>query len=112
MLGPEVLAQLETPCLVIEKEIVRRNLEKMQKIADHAGVALRPHCKTHKMCSYAKLQLEYGACGITCAKVSMSSATASMRVSTAASTIFLSPIPWWGSSVCAGPWRWHAGAAA
>lgn len=70
MLGPEVLAQLETPCLVIEKEIVRRNLEKMQKIADRAGVALRPHCKTHKMCSYAKLQLEYGACGITCAKVS------------------------------------------
>lgn len=64
------LQQLETPCLVIDRKKVENNLSYMQKMADNAGVALRPHIKTHKMCDYAKMQLQYGACGITCAKVS------------------------------------------
>ncbi len=34
------------------------------------AVRLRPHIKTHKMPYFARLQLEAGAAGITCAKVS------------------------------------------
>ena len=34
-----------------------------------AGVALRPHAKTHKCSAVAKLQIEAGASGICCAKL-------------------------------------------
>ena len=64
------LEQLETPCIVIERDVAEKNIRRMQDIADRAGVKLRPHIKTHKMTEYARLQLENGACGITCAKVS------------------------------------------
>ncbi|AEF85877.1 alanine racemase domain protein [Treponema primitia ZAS-2] len=63
-------AQLETPCLVINMEQVRENITAMQKIADTAGCRLRPHVKTHKMPLFARMQVEAGASGICCAKVS------------------------------------------
>lgn len=64
------LESLETPCLVIDVEQARKNIERMQKAADEVGCALRPHVKTHKMPIFAKMQVEAGAVGITCAKVS------------------------------------------
>ncbi len=66
----ELLAQLETPCLVVDMDIAKANIAAMQKAADEAGCALRPHVKTHKMGLFAQLQLQAGAKGITCAKVS------------------------------------------
>ena len=42
----------------------------MQQGVNAAGCQLRPHIKTHKMPYFARLQLEAGAAGITCAKVS------------------------------------------
>ena len=43
----------------------------MQAAADAAGcVAAVPHIKTHKMAVFARMQVEAGAQGITCAKVS------------------------------------------
>ncbi len=65
-----LIGQLETPCIVIERSKAEENIWRMQAFANQAGVDLRPHIKTHKMVEYARLQLEYGACGITCAKVS------------------------------------------
>ncbi len=65
-----ILDKLETPCIVIDLEKVKKNLKEMQAIADSYNCKLRPHIKTHKMVPFAKLQLEYGAAGITCAKVS------------------------------------------
>ncbi|MDR2151043.1 MAG: alanine racemase [Spirochaetaceae bacterium] len=62
--------QLETPCLIIDLEQSRRNINGMQKVVDQAGCTLRPHVKTHKMPFFAHLQREAGAVGITCAKVS------------------------------------------
>ena len=41
----------------------------MQQLADSAGVALRPHAKTHKSPVIARWQLDRGAVGICCAKV-------------------------------------------
>ena len=64
------LEQIETPCIVIDLEKAKNNLRKMQAFADQCKCKLRPHIKTHKMISLAKLQLEYGAAGITCAKIS------------------------------------------
>jgi D-serine deaminase-like pyridoxal phosphate-dependent protein len=69
-LSKELLASLETPCLVIDVEKARRNVAAMQKAADEAGCKLRPHIKTHKMPFFAKMQVEAGAAGISCAKIS------------------------------------------
>lgn len=62
--------QLETPCIVIDERKALKNIVSWQKFADDNGVALRPHVKTHKIPYFAKLQLAYGAQGITCCKVS------------------------------------------
>lgn len=64
------LAQLETPCIVIDVALAEQNIRQMQKIADDCGCRLRPHIKTHKMPLFAQKQVKAGACGITCAKVS------------------------------------------
>ena len=62
------VSDIDTPALLIDREIVLRNLQKMQSYADAAGVSLRPHAKTHKMPYFAKLQKSIGAAGITVAK--------------------------------------------
>jgi D-serine deaminase-like pyridoxal phosphate-dependent protein len=64
------LPPIDTPALLIDLDIVDRNLERMQEKADKFGVALRPHIKTHKIPELAQLQMRLGARGITAAKVS------------------------------------------
>ena len=64
------LPLVDTPALLIDLDIVRRNLEGMQKKADECWVSLRPHIKTHKIPELAHLQLRMGAVGVTVAKVS------------------------------------------
>ncbi|WP_427127865.1 D-TA family PLP-dependent enzyme (plasmid) [Priestia megaterium] len=61
--------ELDTPALLIDRKIMMDNLSSMQKYADKYKVNLRPHTKTHKAPSLAKLQEEIGAKGITVAKV-------------------------------------------
>src|SRR6478735_10538913 len=41
----------------------------MAAMAREAGVALRPHIKTHKTPEIARMQLDAGAIGLTCAKI-------------------------------------------
>lgn len=62
--------ELECPCIVIDYDQAVKNIHEMQKMADSCGVKLRPHIKTHKMPMFARLQIDAGAAGITCAKVS------------------------------------------
>lgn len=62
--------RVETPCLVLDMEKVHQNLQRMADICKRNHCALRPHTKTHKIPQLAKLQLEYGAAGITVAKLS------------------------------------------
>lgn len=62
--------KLETPCLVIDYDIMKHNIENMAQISKENGCALRPHTKTHKIPEIAKMQIEAGAKGITVAKVS------------------------------------------
>ncbi|MGA2973486.1 MAG: alanine racemase [Candidatus Bathyarchaeia archaeon] len=60
---------LETPALLIDREIMMQNLKRMQAMADSHGVSLRPHTKTHKCPEIAKLQLNEGASGICVQKL-------------------------------------------
>jgi len=53
---------------MIDEDIMIANLKAMQAKADHLGVVLQPHTKTHKMPYIAKLQLQFSAQGITVAK--------------------------------------------
>jgi D-serine deaminase-like pyridoxal phosphate-dependent protein len=61
--------ELETPALVVDRDIMMRNIAWMQQKADQAGVKLRPHTKTHRTPALAHLQMQAGAAGITVAKV-------------------------------------------
>lgn len=65
----EMYEQIDTPALLINKDVAIKNIEMMQKKADELGVVLRPHIKTHRMTYFAKLQMEKGAAGIACAKI-------------------------------------------
>ena len=61
---------LDTPCLVLDMDIIERNLMKMQTTINHAGKNLRPHAKTHKCSALAMKQIKNGAIGVCAAKVS------------------------------------------
>lgn len=61
--------ELDTPALLIDREIMTRNIADMQARADRCGVTLRPHTKTHKMPRVAKLQRDAGCTGIAVAKI-------------------------------------------
>src|ERR1700676_5657016 len=58
-----------TPAAVIDMDLVERNIARIQAACDAAGVANRPHIKTHKSPMLAKLQIAAGAHGITCQKL-------------------------------------------
>lgn len=60
---------LPTPSLLLDKERLTANIERMQKVCTENGVALWPHIKTHKCIEIARMQLEAGAAGVTCAKI-------------------------------------------
>jgi D-serine deaminase-like pyridoxal phosphate-dependent protein len=62
---PRLPAGLETPCLVVDLDVVERNARRLQDELDRRGVRLRPHVKTHKSLALARLQLETGAAGLT-----------------------------------------------
>jgi D-serine deaminase-like pyridoxal phosphate-dependent protein len=61
--------ELDTPTLLLDKGILMENIRKMGDFARRNNVSLRPHIKTHKSVEIAKLQFEYGAIGITTAKL-------------------------------------------
>ncbi len=63
------LEDLETPVPVIDIDIVERNLRRWQERCDAAGLANRPHIKTHKLKALALAQMELGAKGITVQKL-------------------------------------------
>lgn len=61
---------LETPALVIDRQEMEKNLQRMNGLLEGTCLKLRPHYKTHKSPVIARMQLENGACGITCSKLS------------------------------------------
>lgn len=61
--------ELDTPALIIDRDIMMKNCSEIQDYANRQNVDLRPHTKTHKMSKLALLQEEIGAKGIAVAKV-------------------------------------------
>jgi D-serine deaminase-like pyridoxal phosphate-dependent protein len=68
-LAAKIAREYGTPAAVIDIDKVERNIARIQAACDAAGVANRPHIKTHKSPMLAKLQIEAGARGITCQKL-------------------------------------------
>ena len=68
-LAVKIAREYGTPCAVIDMDKVERNIVRIQKACEAAGVANRPHIKTHKSPMIAKLQVAAGAKGITCQKL-------------------------------------------
>ncbi len=59
----------DTPVVTIDLDVMEANIARMQRLCDNAGVALRPHIKTHKIPEIAHMQVAAGAQGIACQKL-------------------------------------------
>ena len=60
---------LDTPALVIDIDVLQRNIQAMADFGRAAGLVLRPHAKTHRSAHVAALQLAAGAAGVCCARL-------------------------------------------
>jgi len=61
--------KLATPALILDLPRFERNVAAMAAHCAKAGIALRPHAKTHKCVEIARRQMAAGAVGICCAKL-------------------------------------------
>lgn len=59
------LDELPTPGALVDRDVLRRNLERMAARLARLGVALRPHVKTHKCVEIGEMQRHLGAAGVT-----------------------------------------------
>lgn len=64
-------SEINTPSLIVDLSILEKNLNKMSAFLADRDVNLRPHVKTYNATpALAYMQLEAGAIGVTCAKLS------------------------------------------
>jgi D-serine deaminase-like pyridoxal phosphate-dependent protein len=61
--------EIPTPALVVDWDKLTGNIQEMADRVRKAGLALRPHIKTHKTPIIAQMQIKVGAVGIACAKL-------------------------------------------
>ncbi|MGH7011202.1 MAG: alanine racemase, partial [Caulobacteraceae bacterium] len=73
--------ELNTPALIVELAALERNIGAMATLARRAGLALRPHAKTHKCAEIARRQIAAGSLGVCCAKLGEAEALAGAGVS-------------------------------
>ncbi len=64
------LDEVDTPALIVDLDAFERNLRRLADRVQGRGVKLRPHAKTHKCPVIALKQIELGAVGVCCQKVS------------------------------------------
>lgn len=65
---PATIHDLDTPALVVDLDIMERNLRTMADYASAHSLRLRPHTKTHKIPGLAARQIALGAVGVSVAK--------------------------------------------
>ena len=75
---------LNTPALVLDLDMLDRNIAEMANFAKAHKVNLRPHSKTHKSADIARRQIKAGALGVCCAKLGEAEALAEAGVGPAA----------------------------
>ena len=61
---------IDTPALVLDLDAFERNLARMQDALLGSSMRLRPHAKSHKCPEIALRQIQLGAVGVCCQKVS------------------------------------------
>jgi D-serine deaminase-like pyridoxal phosphate-dependent protein len=81
--------RIPTPAAVLDLDAFDRNVAKMAARAKAAGLALRPHAKSHKCATLAHRQIAAGAVGVCCAKLAEAEAMAAAGV---AAILVTSPI--------------------
>ncbi len=59
---------LDTPAIVVDLDIMERNLRQMSDYAAAHRLRLRPHTKTHKIPALGRRQIALGAAGLSVAK--------------------------------------------
>jgi D-serine deaminase-like pyridoxal phosphate-dependent protein len=69
LLKEQISREFGTPAVVIDLDRVDKNICRVQAVCETAGVANRPHIKTHKSPVLAKMQIAAGASGVTCQKL-------------------------------------------
>jgi D-serine deaminase-like pyridoxal phosphate-dependent protein len=63
------ISEVDTPSIVIDLDVMERNIRTAQEYCDRHGIAMRPHMKTHKTPEIGRMQVAAGAVGLTCAKL-------------------------------------------
>jgi len=63
-----LISELDTPAILIDLDIMERNLKRTADYARAHGLRLRPHTKTHKIPALGRRQMELGAAGLSVAK--------------------------------------------
>lgn len=64
-----VARSVGTPAVVVDLDIVDRNIARVQAHLDGLGIGNRPHIKTHKNPRLAQAQIAAGAVGVACQKL-------------------------------------------
>src|SRR5215212_10091656 len=62
--------EVETPVPIVDMNRLEANILRLQTYLNEHGIANRPHIKTHKIPEIGQMQIDAGAIGITCQKVS------------------------------------------
>lgn len=71
---------IDTPALLLDYDILERNIQRLQQAADDAELSVRPHMKSHKTPQVAHMQMRAGAIGMTCAKLGEAEAMAAAGI--------------------------------
>jgi D-serine deaminase-like pyridoxal phosphate-dependent protein len=61
--------EIDTPDIIIDLDILERNIARMAAAVQEKGLILRPHAKTHKILEIAARQMAAGAAGLTVATI-------------------------------------------
>ena len=61
--------ELDTPALVVDLDVLEKNIRDLQADCDRIGIPLRTHTKTHRTPQIARMQIAAGAIGIACQKL-------------------------------------------
>ena len=64
------VSEIDTPALVVDLDVMERNLRRVADYTRQHALRLRPHTKTHKSTRIGSRQLQLGAAGLTVAKIS------------------------------------------
>src|SRR6516162_6269208 len=69
-------SDVPTPALLVDIDILDRNIALMRDAAARLGVKLRPHAKAHKCVEIAQRIMAAGAVGVSCATIGEAEAMA------------------------------------